>query len=501
MRLQANGWFPRKEMRMSTLYPAGESQVAAEKKTDEHLRGNLGIPSLVFSVMAFNAPVVTFLAFIPVAIALGDGVGTPVAFLFCGVIIALFAVGFTMMARTLPNPGGFYAYITAGLGRVIGLGSSFIAVACYYFALIGSYPLAGVALNSIVHGILHGPDIPWWIWGAALFVVISVLGYFRIDVSAKILTVFLVCELILIVAYDLSVLVQGGAHGFGLTSFTPHAVFSGSTGLALMFGVGLFGGFEATIIFRDEVRKPKRTIPLATYTVIAIVAILFALTAWVFVNAYGPASVVAAATNNMTGASTASIQAYTGHAAFICASIMLFTSTFALLLSAHNITARYVYNLSADRIVHRALSRVHPKHGSPHRASIAVSIASVVGLLPFIAASVNPSTAYAELVGIFSYTLIFLLAATGIAVPIYMRRNRIPEATWWNSLVAPAISFVMLFIALILATKNFTLLIGGSQSLADLLLGLIYGVFILGVTMALIYRKKRPEIYARIGRQ
>jgi hypothetical protein len=43
--------------------------------------------------------------------------------------------------------------------------------------------------------------------------------------------------------------------------------------------------------------------------------------------------------------------------------------------------------------------------------------------------------------------------------------------------------------------------IGGSQSMADLLLGLIYGVFILGVTMALIYRKKRPEVYARIGRQ
>lgn len=465
------------------------------------LRGGLGVFQLVFTVMAFNAPVVVFLAFIPVAIAEGNGLGTPAAFIFCGVVIALFAVGLVAMARHLPNPGGFYAFITAGLGREIGLGAAFVAVSCYYFALVGSYALGGLALESVCSDVFDGPDITWWVWAILLFVVITVLGYFRIDLSAKILTVFLIAELILIVVYDVAVLARHDG-GFSLQSFTPHNMTSGSIGIALMFGIGLFGGFEATIIFRDEVRDPRRTIPRATYAVIALVAVLYALTAWIFINASGVETVVAAVTEDSTGATINSIKDYVGPVGYAAATILLFTSSFALLLSAHNITARYAFNLSADAIIPRFFSVAHPVHGSPHRASLLTSVATLIGLAPFVIANVGPNSVYAWLVGIYSYTLIMLLFLVGIAVPVYMWRHR-PEAsaTVWNSLICPILSVVPLGVAVVLATRNFTLLIGGSQVLANAMLLGIYGLFAAGVVLALIYKRRRPAVYACIGRQ
>lgn len=108
---------------------------------------------------------------------------------------------------------------------------------------------------------------------------------------------------------------------------------------------------------------------------------------------------------------------------------------------------------------------------------------------------------HAWLVGIYSYTLIMLLFLVGIAVPVYMWRRR-PQsnATVWNSLICPILSIVPLGLAVFLATRNFTLLIGGSQVLADAMLG-IYGLFAAGIVLALIYKRRRPHVYARIGRQ
>lgn len=71
----------------------------------------------------------------------------------------------------------------------------------------------------------------------------------------------------------------------------------------------------------------------------------------------------------------------------------------------------------------------------------------------------------------------------------------------WNSVIAPALALVGLAISVVLATQNFNLLISGSQTLANTMFAVVYGTFAAGVVMALVYRRTKPEVYARIGRQ
>lgn len=485
---------------MTATSSDGTHAMEAGTAPGDKLQGNIGFFNLVFTVLAYNGPMVVFLGFIPVTILLGNGVGTPVMYLFCGVIAALFAAGLVAMGLRLPKPGGFYAFVSAGLGKIPGLGTGFAAMVCYYAANLSAYALGGVATDSLVHGALGGPSLPWWLYAGAMFVIVAVLGYLNINFSARLLTVFLALELLLLVIYDISVIVQGGAHGLGFDSFKPSNIFSGSIAVGFIFGIGLYGGFEATIIFRDEVKRPRRTVPRATYAVVGTLAVLYSLTAWVFINSYGADAIMAVLNKNLVAASSESVKHYTGNVAYFAVSVLLITSSFALVLASHNITSRYLYNLSADGVLSKGLSRVHERHGSPHRASIAVSIASLAGLVIFAVAQIDGDTAYARLSGVYSYCFVILLVVAALAITVFLVRDTTAKkkATW--QAIGTAISLVFLAVALVLSTINFDLLAGTEGWLTWLVLGVIYGLIAVGVILAAVYRTRRPEVYARIGR-
>jgi hypothetical protein len=72
-------------------------------------RGTLGPAHIVFMIMAAVAPAGGVVAILPLAIALGVGVGTPGMFVVVGLVLTLFAVGFTRMVPYVRNAGAFFA--------------------------------------------------------------------------------------------------------------------------------------------------------------------------------------------------------------------------------------------------------------------------------------------------------------------------------------------------------------------------------------------------------
>src|SRR5256885_17056137 len=72
--------------------------------------------------MLFNAPLV---------VGFGNGLGAAASFMFATVILTIFSVGYVAMSRKVTTAGGFYSYISHGLGRELGLGTGFGAVVAY----------------------------------------------------------------------------------------------------------------------------------------------------------------------------------------------------------------------------------------------------------------------------------------------------------------------------------------------------------------------------------
>lgn len=465
------------------------------------LTGKLTTFDIVFTVLAFNAPLSVFVGFIPVIIGSGNQLGAPVAYLGAGAMLIVFAVGFTTMGRHLPNPGAFYAYITAGLGRPLGLGSSFLAVVSYFFILVGGYAFGGIALESLIRDVFNGPDLAWWIYTLLLMAIVGTLGYFEISLSAKILTISMICEVLLIIVFNIATAINGGPEGLTTAPFTPDNILSGNVGLAVLFGVVSYAGFEATAVFREEARNPEKTVPRATYIAIISMAALYGLTAWAEIIAIGPSSVVQASATDPTGTVTLVVTKLLGKTIMDIMLVLLCSSIFAANLATHNISARYLYSLSVDRVFPGILSKVHRRHGSPHISSLVTSIIAVVSLIALVIAGAEGTTLYAVLVGIGGYALILLLLLTSASVLWYFHKRPELRASRWKTQVFPALSVLCLIAAAVLATQNIAAMIGGDQDLANSLMALFYGCIVLGVVLALIFRRTKPDTYARIGRQ
>ncbi|MFC9353347.1 APC family permease [Arthrobacter sp. NPDC057013] len=480
------------------------SQLATDRtpQSTPHLTGKMGFLELFFSVMAYNAPLVIVIGVIPIMVASGSGLGTPISFIVAGLVLALFAVGFTRMSRIMPKPGGFYSMITAGLGREVGLGSGFVALLGYFCVYAGTPAFGGLVLGELVHNTLQGPDLPWWVWGAVFWAGSAVLGYFNIELSAKFLTIFLFLEIIIIVGYDLFVFANGGANhaGISLASLLPAHWFDGSFGTGLLFALGMYGGFEVTVLFREEVRNPNRVIPRVTFAVIVAAMVIYGVSSLGFINALGIDKAVELATADPTGSMTGSIEVFGGKVLSDLSTILVNTSTFAVILSAHNITARYLFNLSADKIFPRKLSTVHPRHGSPYLASLATSAAGLILNLIAVVIGLGAVDFYTAMLGITSFVILAVIFVASIAVPLYLRRHG-GHHTIWSRGVFPVLGIMGLGTGLTLAAVNFTSLVGGSTVLATALMALIVGLFVLGIVMATIYRRAKPDTYSSIGRQ
>ena len=77
-------------------------------------------------MIAAAAPLGFAVGSIPLAIGRG-GIGTAGVFLIAAVFLAVFAVGYVVMTRYIPNAGALFSYISAGLGRPLGIGVAFVA--------------------------------------------------------------------------------------------------------------------------------------------------------------------------------------------------------------------------------------------------------------------------------------------------------------------------------------------------------------------------------------
>ncbi|MGV9867501.1 APC family permease [Rhodococcus koreensis] len=491
-------------MNRTTTGASGAPPEAGSNPQGVGLSGSMGTFRVFALVMAFVSPLVAVSGWIAILIAFG-GAGAPMMMLVATVLVTIFSLGFVAMGHHMPNPGAFYSYVAASLGRVTGLGAGLIAITTYILLGLSAFTFFGVAGSSFVARELHGPDISWYWYALAVWIVVSIFGYLHVEVSAKVLLVAMALEIVVVVVFDLTVFGRGGGSPTGSVSLEPfswHSLTSGSWGLGLLFAILLFNGFEGTAAFREEVRDPARTIGRATLFVVVFVGIFYCIASWAMISYFGMGTAVELATTDPVGMFATALGGSVGDWLVDVASVLLLTSIFAGLVSIHSILSRYIYSLGVDRVLPRKLGVVHPKHNSPAIASIVASVLFVVIELPFVLAGANPSMLYGQLGGTGGYAYLLLFTLVSLAVLVYFWRQRGSHSVnVWVAFVAPAASMVGMGTLLIVAIVNFSTLTGGSGALAVILQASIWGSGLIGIVLALVYRAKRPDTYARIGRR
>ncbi len=444
------------------------------------LRGNLGVASIVFMVVAAAAPLGVIGGVVPLGIAAGNGAGFPATFVVSTVILLFFAVGFTALTPYVEDAGAFFSYVRTSLGFPAGIGIAFVALVSYVAIEAGVYGLLGPAGGVIVE-LFGGPALPWWVFAAVAFAITTFVGYRNIELSSRVLAVLLSAEIAIVVVLDAVIVFQGGDHGLSSGIVNPSAIFSGSLGIGLLFALISYVGFEATAIFRDEAKTPDRTIPRATYIALVLIGVFYAVTSWALISGWGDEEAVSRATDSGSTFLADTAQRYIGVVGTDIITVLYFTSLFACILSFHNVASRYIFALSQRDVLPESLSRPHDRHGSPHQASLWISGVVAISIIAAVVFNLDPAAQfYTWFAGATTVGFVVLLIATSVAVLVYFARDR-RGYSQWRVRIAPALGLLGLALGLVLIVVNLKDLVGGSTILGWAIVGLLVVAFIAGV--------------------
>ena len=458
----------------------------------------LGVPSVLFFVLAGVAPLTVAAGVIPTAYSTTGLTGIPAGFIAIAIILALFATGYVAMTRHITNSGAFYAFISRGIGRTAGVAAALVALLAYSFLQVGLYGAFGP--NAASEASAHlGVNWSWWVWALIAWAVVTVLGLLRVDVTGKVLGVLLTAEIIVILAETISGLVHPAGGQLSFSTLSPAALTSGGFGtfgvLAVVAVLGYIG-FEQAPVLAEEARNARRTIPVATYFALGMIAVVYAGASWSMAAHVGRAHVVSAATAQGPG-----LMFGLGSNGLSQAAQWLFlTSLFAAALAFHNCVWRYIYALGREGVLPSALGRTG-SNSIPKAASLTQSVTGLITISVYAIGGWSPMTDLFFWLGTTGgFGVLILLAVTSVAIIMFVRADPRGEDAW-HRLIAPTLSTVLLTGIVVLAVMHYNILLGvPSSNAAAWVLPTTYGVVAaIGLCWGAMLKVRRPAIYAAVG--
>lgn len=463
-------------------------------------RNSIGLLHIVFFVVAAAAPLTAVVGASPAAFAFGNGAGVPGAFVLAGLLYIMFSAGFTAMSHHVGGTGAFYVYIAQGLGRQLAVAGALISLLTYSSVQIAVYALSGVFLSGTMES--FGYAAPWYVWSFVQLLLVHFAGQRNISFSGKILGVAMVLEFVVLLLLDLGILFQGGGpEGLTLNNFAPSVVFGPGLGIALVFVVGSFIGFESTAIFGEEARNPTVTIPRATYVAVLLITVFYAFSTWAIAQYYGFSQIQQEAMNNKETLYFVAAEKVLGGWSVALMNGLLALSFFACVLSFHNTLNRYFFALGREGVAWHKLAKIHPVHGSPWVAGNVQSLSAAIILLVFILCGADGfAVVFSWMSALAVLGILAVQALVSLAIIKYFRRHHAHEHSLLVTLILPFVSLLGLAGAFCLVTANLELLTGSDSHIVQAFPLVVLAFGLGGLALTRLIRLRKPDLYDNLGK-
>ena len=245
--------------------------------------------------------------------------------------------------------------------------------------------------------------------------------------GSKLLNVFVVLKVA-----ALAVLIAVGLLFSGVLDASQHAAAPGSQGSLAAFGAALipivfaYGGWQSANYVAEEIKDPKRILPISLIAGTAIVALVYVTINFAYLKALGLGGLAATTT---PASDAARLLFGAAGDRFVTAAIAI--STFGFLSLSVLAPTRVYYAMAADGAFLPALAKLHPKYGVPGAAIILQAVWSIALAL---------TGSYDQLLAwvVFADWIFFGLTVAGL----FILRARLPPTPGYRT---PGYPFVPIF--------------------------------------------------------
>lgn len=255
-----------------------QNEAAAPRQTLSLFDGMVIVVGMVVGIGIFATPSL-------VAQFAGSGSGYLGLWLAGGALTLIGALCYAELATAFPHAGGEYHFLSRAYGRGTAL--------MFAWARCTVIQTGAIALVAFVYGDYAQGILPLGAYGSAihagaivvLFTGINIAGTFQGKTAQRIFTTTDIAALLMLLGAGLVIAFSGD--GFAAPAPTPSTGGSGAIGLAMVFVLLTYGGWNEAAYLSAELRDGKRNIVRVLVLSILAVTALYFLVAWAYLYVLG----------------------------------------------------------------------------------------------------------------------------------------------------------------------------------------------------------------------
>lgn len=222
-------------------------------------------------------------AVLGLAVSLAKG-GTPIAFLFAGIVALITSYSYVKLSKKYPDSGGTVNFINQGFGKTIFSGAINNLLWLSYIVMLSLYASAFGSYAPNLWEITQNKTINFHIYASSIILLATAINYYSIKVVGKIESYAVIIKLIILIGF-----IAIGAYGLiGNTNLEQLAVTNWETPFKLFAGGMVifvaYEGFELIANAAPDIINPEKNIPKAYYFSVIFVIILYIIIAFVTVG-------------------------------------------------------------------------------------------------------------------------------------------------------------------------------------------------------------------------
>jgi APA family basic amino acid/polyamine antiporter len=317
------------------------------------------------------------------AIGLAGG-SVIVAFIINAIITLFTAMGYAELGSAIPEAGGGYLWVREGLPRP----NAFISGWMAWFAHIVAGSLYAVGFGSFLFSLLKMVNIlgdhpllgiiPFdkliAVASIAAFTYINIKGVSETGKAGTIVTIVQLGAIAALIGAGFWTIHAHPNWKANFADFLPNGIGGIVAAMGLTFIA--FEGYEIIVQTGEEVKNPKKNIPRAIFTSLAIVVVLYCLVAFVSIGAIFPPGVPAWKYIGHYGdlGITKAAALFLPYGAFIVLGGGIVSSLAALNATTFS-SSRVSFAMGRHYNLPHRLSTIHPRHKTPH---VAIGISGVI---------------------------------------------------------------------------------------------------------------------------
>ncbi len=480
---------PRAAVRHIALLYNGQYTIMATQPAQLE-REALGLSDVVFQGITHIAPAVNVVFTLPV-IAAQAGAAMPLSLLLSVLVCFLIANTVAQFSRYMPSSGGYYTFVSRGLGPRFG----FLTTWSYLiYEIVGPAATVGYLGHAASRFLQAGAgiDIPWWLFAVATSGVVWVLTYQSIRLSAYTTAVLGALEMVIFLALGITFLIYPAEGSSAAAPLAPSSSGWGGVLRGMVFSMLALSGFEAPAPLAEESRRPTRFIYQAIYLSLFIVGCFFVFMAYTSAIGWGTADL---AGFKDADAYYALVRKVWG-AGWWLVLIAIVNSALALGIAGTNAATRVMYTMALAGTLPAPLKKIHPVHRTPY---VAVHVQQLLQIASFLAIGLvfGADQVYDCMGTITTLAVIVLYLLANFALTVYVRRRHAADFRIWQHGLVPVSG------TLFLLPVVFITLVPDPPYTESVLLApyMFLGLMLVGAAALIVLQFRRPEALARADKE